>query len=154
MFAISLLVVAADQLSKFWIRSNMELYQYWPADGFFRLHYVQNTGAAFSIFDGNNEILTVIAFTGIILLLVYYFYIRSRYPFLNTRLNTVTLGLILGGVIGDLADRIYLGHVTDFISIGPWAIFNIADSAIVAGAIGFALSVLLSSRKLSLENQH
>jgi len=145
-FATGLAIIAADQLSKEWIRTTFYLGQAVPETGFFRLVYAQNTGAAFSIFTGNNSILAGLAFLEMVILLVYFFVIRRQYPPLNTGWNTAASGLILGGIIGNLVDRIRLGHVTDFISVGPWPIFNIADSAGVVGIIMFAVTLLVAFR--------
>jgi signal peptidase II len=142
---IACMVVAADQLSKWGIQSHFFLGQSMPETGFFRLTYVQNTGAAFSIFYGHVETLTIISIIGVILLLVYNFVIIRRLSFLDTRINKIALGLVLGGTIGNLIDRIWLGYVRDFLDIGPWPVFNVADSAVVVGVIIFAASILFWS---------
>jgi len=147
LFAIALLDIVADQLSKWWIESNFEIGQSVPETGFFRLTYAQNTGAAFSIFDGQVSILAVFSLIGVIIILVYIFFIARRFPFLDTRLNKVALGLMLGGVTGNLIDRFWLHYVRDFIDVGPWPIFNIADSSAVIGVIIFAASILFFGRK-------
>ena len=146
LFAIASLVVAADQLSKWWIQSNLYPGQSMPETGFFRLTHAENTGAAFSIFYGNNDILIVAEIIGIILLLTYVFVVYRRFPYLDTRINKIALGIILGGTIGNMIDRIWLRHVRDFIDVGPWPIFNVADSSVVVGVIIFAFSLLLASR--------
>jgi lipoprotein signal peptidase len=146
LFAIASLVIAADQLSKGWIQSNLYPGQSMPETGFFRLTHAENTGAAFSVFYGNNDILIVVAIIGIILLLTYVFVVYRRFPYLDTRINKIALGIILGGTIGNLIDRIWLRHVRDFIDVGPWPIFNVADSSVVVGVIIFAFSLLLASR--------
>jgi signal peptidase II len=151
-FAIALLVVVADQISKWWIQNHFVLGQSVPADGFFRLTYVQNTGAAFSIFGGHTDILSVISILGVVLLLAYIFIAYRRYAFLNTRLNRVALGLLLGGDIGNLTDRLRLGYVRDFVDIGAWPVFNVADSCIDIGIILLAISILFSSRNIGPEN--
>jgi signal peptidase II len=144
--AIAFFAVAADQLSKHWIQSNFVPGQSLPETGLFRLTYAQNTGAAFSIFLGNNDLLIIAHFIGIILLLIYIFIIYRHFPSLNTRINKVAVGLILGGTIGNLIDRISLHYVRDFIDVGPWPIFNIADSSTVVGVIIFAVSILFFNR--------
>jgi signal peptidase II len=151
-FAIAALVIAADQLSKFWVRTHLALDQSVPPEGFFRLTYAQNTGASFSIFYGQSDILAVVSIIGIILILVYAFVIYRRFPFLDTRINKISLAMILGGTAGNLIDRLHLGHVTDFIQISPWPIFNVADSSTVVGVIIFALSILLAANNPGLEN--
>jgi signal peptidase II len=145
---IAILVVAADQLSKGWIQSNFYPGQSVPETGFFRLTYAQNTGAAFSIFFGRTEILAVVSIIGVILILAYNFLMYRRFPFLNTRLNKVALGLILGGTVGNLIDRLWLHYVRDFLDIGPWPVFNVADSSTVVGVIIFAVSLLFLTKNL------
>jgi signal peptidase II len=146
-FGIALFLAIADQLSKWWIQSNLEPGQSLPAAGFFRLTYVGNTGAAFSIFYGKNSILIVASSIGILLLLFYYFYLSRRYSVLDTGLNKIALAVILGGTVGNLMDRIRLGFVRDFVDVGPWPIFNVADSCTVVGVIIFAFSLLFLSSK-------
>jgi signal peptidase II len=146
LFSIALLDVAVDQLSKWWIQSHFTPGQSVPATGFFRITYEQNTGAAFSIFSGRTDILAVVSVVGVILVLVYNFYFAHRYPFLNTRLNKVALGLILGGTIGNLIDRVWLHYVRDFIAVGSWPVFNVADSTLDVGVVIFAVSILFFTR--------
>ena len=145
-FTVVFLITIADQLSKLWIRTHLTPGESLQETGFFRLTYGQNTGAVFGIFQGSNDILTILVIIEAIIILVCFFFFRARYPFLNTRLNTVSLGLILGGLWGNLIDRIRLGYVTDFIGVGPWPDFNVADSSGVIGVIIFAFSILVFSR--------
>ncbi len=139
---IALLVIAADQLSKQWIMSRLDLGQSLPRTGLFRLTRIHNTGAAFGLFQDQAFYLTIVALTGIIALLVFVFFFYRRFPFLDDRLGKPALGLVLGGTAGNLIDRLRLGYVTDFIDIGIWPAFNIADSAIVIGVIVIAYSFL------------
>jgi signal peptidase II len=148
LFSISITVVIIDQLTKLWIQNNFAIGQSLPETGFFRLTYAQNTGAAFSIFYGHVEILTVVSCIGVILLLIYLFYVSRKYPALDTAMSRIALGLILGGAIGNLIDRMTLGYVRDFIDVGPWPIFNIADSATTVGVIIFAIFILFFSGKI------
>ena len=138
-----LLVVVADQLSKLWIRSNLLVGQSLFEVGFFQIiRLPPNTGAAFGLFQDQSFALTIVAIVGIAAILLYALLIYRRFPFLNNLLGRSALGLILGGTIGNLIDRLRFGGVTDFISIGIWPAFNIADSAIVVGVILFAYSLL------------
>ena len=141
-FTTALLLVAADQLSKLWIRSNLAIGESLFEVGFFRLTYVHNTGAAFGLFQGQSLPLTIITLVGVAALLLYVFFFHHRFPFLDNRLGKLALGLVLGGTVGNLIDRVYLGHVTDFIDFNFWPAFNIADSAIVVGIIILAYSLL------------
>jgi|PlaIllAssembly_1097288.scaffolds.fasta_scaffold831935_2 signal peptidase II len=141
-FSIAIVIIALDQLSKLWIRTNLAVGQSWPEMGFFRLTYAQNTGAAFSIFYNTVGILTIVSLIGVVLLLVYIFVIYRHFPFLDTPINKISLGLLLAGTTGNLIDRLFLHRVTDFIDMGPWPIFNMADMSIVCGVFVFAFSIL------------
>jgi signal peptidase II len=143
-------VLAADQLTKLWIRSYAEGHTIFQA-GIFKIvrPFSYNTGAAFGLFKGASLVLTIIAFIVIVLVLGYALFGYRRYPIADNRLSMVALGLILGGIIGNLIDRLRFGGVTDFISIGWWPSFNLADSALVAGTIILALSLLLMILKPS-----
>ena len=143
-FLVALLVVVADQLSKLWIRSNLAVEQSLFELGFFQIIRVPpNTGAAFGLFQGQSFALIIVSLVVITALLLYAFFIYRRFPFLDNRLTKSALGLILGGAVGNLIDRIGLGGVTDFISVGTWwPAFNIADSAVTVGVIIFAYSIL------------
>jgi signal peptidase II len=137
--AVFALALTVDQLTKVWVRAALALGESWPRDGFFRLTHVGNTGSAFGLFGNSNSILIVAAFVGVGVLLLYY---RSHpTPGLLVK---ASLGLLLAGAIGNLLDRLTVGHVTDFIDVGPWYIFNIADASIVCGVIALGASLLLS----------
>lgn len=133
----ALLVVVADQLSKAWIRSNLDIGQSLPETGFFRLTRIHNTGSAFGLFQDQSFVLSIVALVGVVVLLVYNFIYYCRFPFSNSWLGTVALGLVLGGIVGNLIDRLSFGSVTDFIDIGIWPAFNLADSAAIIGVIIF-----------------
>lgn len=143
---VALLVVVADQLSKMWIRSNLDVGQSLIELGFFRLARVHNTGAAFGLFQDQSFALTIVALIGVAALLLYALVFCRRFPYLDNRLGKLALGLVLGGTAGNLIDRLRLGYVTDFIDVGVWPAFNIADSAIVVGVIILAYSILSSAR--------
>lgn len=149
-FLTALLIVTADQLSKIWIRTNLAVGQSLPETGFPRLTHISNTGAAFGLFQGQSFPLTIVALIGVAVLLVYVVLIYRRFPFLDNRLAWVALGLVLGGTVGNLIDRLRLGYVTDFIDFGFWPAFNIADSAVVVGVIIFAYSL----RSLARAGKH
>lgn len=129
-FLVALIVVALDQVSKFFIRANMTLGQSIPEEGFFRITYGTNTGGVFGLFANQAFLITLTAIVGVAAILVY-----SRYPLFNRVLVRIALGLLLGGAVGNLIDRIRFGEVVDFIDVGAWPVFNIADSAVVVGVI-------------------
>ena len=140
---IALLIVAADQLSKLWIRSYSETQVIFEA-GILRITSVQNTGSAFGLLQDQRLLLTIVAFVGITLVLLFIFIVPRYFPIVDTRVSKITLGLVLGGAIGNLIDRLRFGYVTDFVSIGFWPAFNVADSALVVGTILFAYFFLFS----------
>ena len=131
----ALLVVAADQLSKIWIGSNLARGESLPATGLFRLTHVHNTGAAFGLFPDQSFVLIIVALASIVVLLLFVFLFSRRFPFFDDRLGRLALGLILGGTVGNLIDRLRLGYVTDFVDIGIWPAFNVADSVVVRPAL-------------------
>lgn len=134
---IAAAVLALDQFTKHLVTSNMVLGQHIPAEGFFRITYTYNTGALFGLFPNQTFILTIASFVGIAFLFFYY----RVHPFPGI-LMRLSLGLQLGGAIGNLTDRVRLGRVTDFIDVGPWPVFNLADSSIVVGLIIVGFIVL------------
>ncbi len=142
----ALLIVAADQLSKIWIRSSLAIGQSLPETGFFRLTHVRNSGAVFGLFQGQSFALTIAALVAIAVLLLYVLFISRRFSYLDSMLGRSALGLILGGTVGNLVDRLRFGYVTDFIDVGIWPVFNIADSAVTVGVIIFAYSLLSLAR--------
>ena len=118
---IALLVFTADQFSKLGIEFYLPMYSSWPEEGFFRFTHVANTGSAFGLFGGNNMPLTIASIIGIVVLVLFYRSQGTPGVWVQT-----SLGLMFAGAFGNLADRIRLGHVTDFIDVGPWYIFNLA----------------------------
>ena len=140
------LIVSADQLTKIWIRSHPEGHLIVDT-GFFRLVHINNTGAVFGLFQGHSFALAIFASVIIAVLLFYGFFIYRHFPFLDTILGRLALGLILGGAVGNLVDRLRFGQVTDFLDFNfwPWT-FNIADSAVTIGVIIFAGSLLYLAR--------
>ena len=142
----ALLVVVADQLSKLWIRSNLAVGQLLFELGFFQIIRVPpNTGAAFGLFRGQSFALTIVSLVVIAVILCYALFIYRRFPLLDNMPNRIAIGLILGGAVGNLIDRVRFGGVTDFIGVGSWGpAFNIADAAVTVGVIIFAYSLLSS----------
>ena len=127
---LALLVFLLDQFTKFLVRELLPLRFSFPYDGFFRITHTYNTGSAFGIFQGQNTPLIFVSFVGIVILALIY---RSQAR--PSNLLRFSLALQLGGAFGNLVDRLWLGHVTDFIDIGPWPVFNLADASIVSGLV-------------------
>ena len=141
----ALLVIAADQLSKFLIRGNMVLGESIPETGFIRIHHVQNTGAAFGLFPDHTLALAIIGFIGAAATIGAFFF-SDRLPPLSSRGGKIVLGLILGGITGNLIDRLRLEYVTDFIDVGIWPTFNLADSAVVIGILSLIYLILFPAK--------
>ncbi len=136
---LAALSLALDQLTKFVVRQTLEWHYSWPAFGFFRFTHVQNTGSAFGLFQGNNLPLLIVSLVGVAVLA--YIYHTQQRPGILMR---ISIALMLGGALGNLVDRIWQGHVTDFIDIGPWPVFNLADSSIVVGLVIMAWVLVMS----------
>jgi len=139
---IVLLVVLADQLSKTWIRANLDRGESLFDTGFLRFIHIQNTGAIFGIFKDHSQTLLIVSIIGIIAILLLVFVLRSRWPFLDSMLVISAIGLVMGGTIGNQIDRIRLGHVTDFIDFKVWPAWNVADAAVTVGSIILAYCII------------
>ena len=148
---IAVIVLVSDQLSKLWITSNISLGDSLPVIGPLSIVHAQNTGSAFSLFAGQTLILSIINIIGLIVILALYSRI-SR----SSILGNLALGLVFGGALGNLVDRLRLGYVTDFIDVRlwhnyHWPAFNVADSAITVGSIALACFIFWMLKK---ENGH
>lgn len=143
---LALAIFGMDQLTKFLVLRSLDIHEERIiVDGFFKFVHWGNTGAAWSMFRGNNAILALTALAALIILFV------SRHHFdVHTLSGQLSLGLIFGGILGNLLDRIRVGHVIDFLrfyvirrtgeEVG-FPAFNVADSAI---CIGVGLLFILS----------
>lgn len=135
-------VFIADQLTKFAIKGTLPLGESWPAEGLIRLTHGANTGTAFGLLP--NQTLFLIFASIIAIGFLGYFYRAYALPSPILRL---AIGLQLGGAFGNLFDRVAFGAVTDFIDVGWWPIFNIADSSICVGMATLVIVMLLFDRK-------
>ena len=130
-----------DQISKEFIRLWMPLGDSWPSTGFLRIVHGTNTGSAFGLFAGFTNLLILASIVGIAAVL-YYFYRQGN----NAIALRISLGLIVGGALGNLFDRVVSGKVVDFISVGWWPSFNIADSAISVGMFLLIFTMIFGER--------
>jgi len=139
LYSLALLVLLADQAAKAWV---LAAHWHWPEDdlvlipGFFSLTFDVNTGGAFSILPRETMLLAFAA--AVAAGAIVYYTLRAKMPL--PRMLGIALALPLGGAIGNLLDRVRLGHVVDFLALyaGPdrrwqFPIFNVADSAICIG---------------------
>jgi signal peptidase II len=131
---VAALVVILDQLSKLWVRDNLpQIAKIELLPGFLDLVHVENTGAIFGLFSNHTEVFTALGIAGLVIILVFLYYFPPA-----TTMGMLSFALILGGVVGNLIDRLRLGYVIDFISIHLqelfyWPPFNIADAAMTVG---------------------
>jgi len=140
--AIVLAALAADQLTKRVVTSHLRLDEGTHIAGPFWIHHVQNSGIAFGLFASATA--AVIALTGIAVAWMLLFFARSgsRHPVLP-----VALGLVIGGSLSNLLDRVRLGYVTDFLDFRYWPAFNLADSFIVIGVVILLAALLAAERE-------
>ena len=145
MAVFAVLVVAVDQLVKFWTVSNIALHEQIPAiEGLFRLTYVQNTGAAFSAFRGA-QWLFILVFAVLTVALVYEYFFKQL-PF--TKWERWCIAAVYGGGIGNVIDRIRLGYVVDMIEVEfmNFAVFNVADIFITCACVLLMVHLILFNK--------
>lgn len=136
-------MVAVDQLTKVWAVAALSDGSVELIDGFLQLRLTRNPGAAFSSFTGGGPFLGAVAAAVAIA-------IAFLLPQIEQRLDRFALSLVMGGALGNFADRIFRGDgfldgaVVDFINFSFWPTFNAADSAISVGVVLMLLSVLFS----------
>jgi signal peptidase II len=145
LFGIAALVTALDQWSKHWVRQTLRPYQSVMPIGWLEPYVtftrVENPGAAFGLGQGLGTLFVFTAFVAV-LLIVFYF----RRLAIHSVLLRIALGLQLGGAMGNLIDRLSQGAVTDFINLGWFPVFNVADSGITVGSILLATYAIFFDR--------
>lgn len=149
---IGCLVLFIDQLTKYLVQAGMVLGESIPiVPGFFQLCYIRNTGAAWGMLSGGNLWLAIISIIMLVLLIRF-----RRSIFGGSLLDHVVLGLMLGGIWGNLIDRVKLSYVVDFLYFhwGPhyFPAFNVADSAICSAVALYMLSQFLTARRIRDES--
>jgi signal peptidase II len=137
--AIAGAAIVADQLTKHIVASKLWLDENIKVLGPFSIHHVQNSGIAFGLFAQATGLVIVLTLVAIGWMIVYFSRSGARHPLLP-----VAVGLLIGGSVSNLADRIRLGHVTDFLDLRYWPAFNLADSFIVIG-VAILLGALVSA---------
>lgn len=146
-----LLILSLDQLSKFLITKNLSLGQSIPIiKGVFHLTLVHNRGAAFGLLKNQLPLFICVSVFAIALIFLNLKKPQAKYPHTFRKSRTckgvgvyrIALALILSGAIGNLIDRLVFGYVIDFLDFRIWPVFNLADSAITAGAVLLGWSIL------------
>jgi signal peptidase II len=143
---VALLVVAgtavlADQLTKSIVVSRLSLGDAIASIGPFSIHHVQNTGIAFGLFADSTTAVIVLTGAAVAGMVLFFARTARRHPLLP-----VALGLVIGGSVSNLIDRVRLGHVTDFLDFLYWPAFNLADTFIVVGVALLFVSFVASDR--------
>lgn len=144
---VAILVVVADQLAKEWVRAAFRLHEAVEVvPGLFNLTYVRNTGAAWGMFSGQNLALSLLAAAMLAVLVAF----RNRILPAG-KIRGWVLGLLCGGIAGNLIDRVRLDYVVDFLDFHAGAshfpAFNVADAAICCGVGLYLLATWLSARR-------
>lgn len=146
---IAIAVIVIDQLTKMWVLGTLMQVRDIPIiDGVLHFHYAENTGAAFSMMNDVAwfpVLVTIIAVAASIFAIVYVFTRKYKMHVLEI----ISIGLVIGGAIGNQIDRLRFGYVIDFIYVKliNFAIFNVADSALVVGAILLSVYILFFHEK-------
>lgn len=153
LFLIAGTILLIDQLSKAWIRDSLAVGQIYRPDlwttAYFRIIHWRNTGAAFGMFQSAGTIFMILS-SLVSLGIIYYFPQVPR----SEWIMRVAMSMLLGGAVGNLVDRIHQGHVTDFISVGNFPVFNVADASISMGVVILFISMWLQERsRLSQEKE-
>jgi signal peptidase II len=133
--------IVADQLTKQVVGRTLELGDSVDIGGPFSIHHVQNSGIAFGLFGSRTSIVIAVTAVAVGAMLVFFARSGRRHPVLP-----VALGLVLGGSIANLIDRVRLGHVTDFLDLVAWPAFNLADTFIVVGVALLLGAAVISDR--------
>ena len=151
-FTIAVVIVALDQWTKWLVRSHIPAGQSWLPDSLQWLsHYARivhwyNRGAAFGMFQEGSMVFTVLAFIVVGAIIYYYPQVSTvDWPL------RLAMSMQLGGAIGNLIDRLTIGHVTDFVSIGKFPVFNVADASISVGCVVLLLGVWWQERAAKKE---
>ena len=143
---IAAAVIALDQLTKYLVRSTMEPGDSIPLIGsWLRILYVRNTGTAFSMFAGNKMVTVV--FTSVLIAACLVFVVHEACR--GSQAVACLMTFVIAGGLSNLIDRLTLGYVTDMISCGSFAVFNIADIGVTCGCFLTVIWLLLEMKKES-----
>jgi signal peptidase II len=152
LFVVAGIIVALDQWTKGWVETNLALGETWaPWEWlmpYARIVHWKNTGAAFGLGQNFSMVFTVLAIVVSAAIIIYYPQVpANEWPL------RVALNLQLGGALGNLVDRLTIGHVTDFISVGKFAVFNVADSSVSIGAAVLIIGMIIMERQQKAKNE-
>ena len=140
--AIGFAAIAADQLTKYIVTSQLQLDDGLHVVGPFWIHHVQNSGIAFGLFASATAVVILLTTIAVSAMLIFFARSGARHPILP-----VALGLVIGGSLSNLLDRVRLGYVTDFLDLRYWPAFNLADSFIVIGVLVLLAALVFAERE-------
>ena len=143
--AVAGAALLADQLTKHLVSSQIDLGEEVHVVGPFSIHHLQNSGIAFGLFASATGIVIALTTIAVAWMLVFFARSGARHPVLPA-----ALGLVIGGSVSNLVDRVRLGHVTDFLDLRYWPAFNLADSFIVVGVLILLATLILGERSPGL----
>ncbi len=154
LISMAAIIVIADQITKYLVRTNIPMGDMWSPWAWLapyaRIVHWQNTGAAFGMFQSFGGVFTILAILVSIAILYYFPRVpREEWPL------RLAMGMQLGGAVGNLIDRLTQGYVTDFVSVGNFAVFNVADASISVGVAVLILGVWImdqSQKKRGLDS--
>jgi signal peptidase II len=139
--AVAIAAIIADQVTKHVVTGTLSLDDSVHVVGPLSIHHVQNSGIAFGLFSSATAVVTVVTSVAIVWMIVFFARSGSRHPVLPA-----ALGLLIGGSLSNLFDRVRLHHVTDFIDLKWWPAFNLADSFIVIGVLILLAALVAADR--------
>ncbi|MBN2386792.1 MAG: signal peptidase II [Anaerolineales bacterium] len=155
LFPVAGAVVALDQWTKAWVRANIPLGSDWLPETldwlavYARLRHWTNTGAAFGVFKEGAVLFMILAIIVAGLIIFFFPLVPRRDWYLR-----LAMALQMGGALGNLVDRLrFDGHVTDFISIGSFAVFNVADASVTVGVAVLVLGAFIQERQLAKQEK-
>jgi signal peptidase II len=140
--AVVAAALVADQVTKHLVSTRLQLDESVQVIGPFTIHRVQNSGIAFGLFSSATVIVTLATALAVGWMLAFFARSGARHPVLPA-----ALGLLIGGSVSNLVDRVRLGHVTDFLDVGWWPAFNLADSFIVIGVAILLGALVVADRR-------
>ena len=147
--AVVFAALGADQLTKNIVSSRLDLDDQVHVVGPLWIHHVQNSGIAFGLFSSATPFVIVLTVGAVAWMLAFFARSGARHPVLP-----VALGLVIGGSVSNLIDRVRLGHVTDFLDLRFWPAFNLADSFICVGVAILLVTLLAVDRQPRRPRRH
>ena len=150
---LAVAVFIVDQLTKYWVSTELAIGQAWMPlallENVVVIRHVRNSGAAFGMFPAAGNLFLLVAVLVVLGIIRYYYSRAHAAPWVR-----ISLGLMLGGALGNMIDRFRFGFVVDFIDLGWWPVFNVADSSIVVGVTMLAVYMaFFQSREVQAAEQ-